>query len=123
MMIMMMMNMMMIMITTIIKFLLLFLVKTVLVQCTYLVTFTKITHIFSLAKYMTYTVHEIEEHQPCNIASHLSVWKKINMRYSSRICNQNLYLTNCKSKCLKYIKYQSESFKKCKIIKKKLVSL
>lgn len=71
------MNMMMITIITIIRFLLLFLVKTVHVQCTYLITFTKITHIFTLAKYTTYTVHEIEEHQSCNIASHLSVWKKL----------------------------------------------
>ena len=55
MMIMIMMNMMMIMIITITKFLLLFLVKTVLVQCTYLVTFTKIMHFSSLAKYMTST--------------------------------------------------------------------
>ena len=47
--------MMMIMIITITKFLLLFLVKTVLVQCTYLVTFTNIMHISSLAKYMTST--------------------------------------------------------------------
>ena len=46
---------MMIMMITIIKFLLLFLVKTVLVQCTYLVIFTEIMGIFSLAKYMTYT--------------------------------------------------------------------
>ena len=55
MMIMIMMNMMMIMKITITKFLLLFFFKTVLVQCTYLVTFTKIIHISSLAKYMTST--------------------------------------------------------------------
>ena len=67
MMIMIMMNMMMIMIITITKFLLLFLVKTVLVQCTYFVTFTKIMHISSLAKYMTSTfctVHEIVRGAP-----------------------------------------------------------
>ena len=30
------------------------------------------------------------------------------MGYSSRICNQNLHLTKCKSKWLKYSKYQPE---------------
>ena len=67
MMMMIMMNMMMIMIITITKFLLLFLVKTVLVQCTYLVPFTKIMHIFQLGQVHDFyicTVHEIVRGAP-----------------------------------------------------------
>ena len=60
MMIMIMMNMMMIMIITITKFLLLFAVKTVLVQCTYLVTFTKTMHI----DFYICAVHEIVRGAP-----------------------------------------------------------
>ena len=64
MMIMIMMNMMMIMIITITKFLLLFLVKTVLAQCTYLVTFTKNFQFGQVHDFYICTVHEIVRGAP-----------------------------------------------------------